>query len=519
MPRRSRRPRGRPQSAPVSVTAGHEQAVFFIAASALLILSVLLMLLRRTIPLRWRLLCHLVLFATATALLQRELGGVIRPRFARTDDALRLAEQLVSCFWWVEAAQGAVAATRLLVVLEDRPRETRIVSDLLAAAIRIGAALAIVALVFAVPVRGLLATSGVIAIVLGLALQSTLSDVFSGIAVGLERPFKAGDVISLDGDLEGRVEQVNWRSTRILLDGETLAIVPNSTVAKTRVLNRSAPTPRRGDHVEILIHPAVPPERALAVLRVALQGVRHVLPHPAPDVSCQSIAGDATRFKVSFTVDAGAHLGAARTETLGRIHRHLTFAGIPLAIPGAAPAAAVDAGPPGIAELLARSDLFGPVEPAHRATLAALFTMRWMKRGETLFQHGDTPTALFVIASGVVRVDLGATFDPDRPPLQVLAPGEAIGTYGLITGKSYVATTRAMTDVEVYRLERDALLKAIDEFPDLGNGLEAIAARASALMTQDADMSADASVDRPDALLGRLRLFVRRIRGLDGAPV
>ena len=495
---------------------GHDGAAFVGVAAILLAFSVLLMLIRRGLPLWVRLLCHLVLFATATVLLETEVGGVVAPRFDRGEGALRLAEQLVACFWWIEASQGAVAATRLLVVLEDRPRETRIVSDLLAAAIRIGAVLAIVAFVFAVPVRGLLATSGVIAIVLGLALQSTLSDVFSGIAVGIERPFKAGDVISLDGDLEGRVEQVNWRSTRILLDGETLAIVPNSTVAKTRLLNRSAPTPRRGDHVDIAIHPAVPPERALGVLRTGVQGVHHVLAHPPPEVTCQSIAGDATRFKVSFFVDAGAHLAPARTELLARLHRHLSFAGIPLAVPGAAPSVADIGAPPGIADLLARSDLFGPVEPAHRAQLAALFRMSWVKRGETLFGQGEAPATLFVIASGAVRVDLGPGDHEARPPIHVLAPGETIGAYGLISGKPYVATARAMTDAEVYRLDKDVLLKAIDEFPDLGEGLEAIAARASALMTHDADMSADTSIDRPDALLGRLRLFVRRIRGLDG---
>ena len=489
--------------------------LFVAASAALLLVSVLLMLIRQGLPLLTRLLCHLALFAGATALLQGKLGGVVMPSFERGDGALRLSEQLVACFWWIEASQFAIAATRLLVVLEDRPRETRIVSDLLAAAIRIGAALAIVAFVFAVPVRGLLATSGVIAIVLGLALQSTLSDVFSGIAVGLERPFKAGDVISLDGDLEGQVEQVNWRSTRILLDGETLAIIPNSTVAKAKVLNRTAPTPRRGDHVEIAIHPAIPPERALSVLRIAMQEIPHVLVHPAPAIACKSIAGDATRFNVSFFVDAGAHLASARTEVLRRVHRHLTFAGIPLAVSGASPTAGETTGPLGIADLLARSDLFGPVEPSHRAHLASLFRMVWMKAGDLLFRQGETPVALFVIASGAVRVDFEPVDHEDKPPFHVLAPGETIGAYGLISGKDYVATTRAMSDVEVYRLDKDVLLRAIDEFPDLGEGLEAIAARASALMMQDADMSADATIDRPDALLGRLRLFVRRIRGLE----
>ena len=84
--------------------------------------------------------------------------------------------------------RGAIGLTRLFVVFETRPRETRIISDLLAGVIYLVTLLAIVNFVFEVPIGGLLATSGVIAIVLGLALQSSLADVFSGIAVGIERP-------------------------------------------------------------------------------------------------------------------------------------------------------------------------------------------------------------------------------------------------------------------------------------------------------------------------------------------
>ncbi len=89
----------------------------------------------------------------------------------------------------------SVLARILFVVLENRPRETRIVSDLFAGAIVVATLLGIVNFAFEVPIRGLLATSGVIAIVLGLALRSTLSDVFSGIAVGLERPYVPGGLL------------------------------------------------------------------------------------------------------------------------------------------------------------------------------------------------------------------------------------------------------------------------------------------------------------------------------------
>jgi len=71
----------------------------------------------------------------------------------------------------------------------------------------------------------------VVAVVLCLALQNTLADVFAGIAVGIERPFQVGDQISFNS-IEGQVTEINWRSIRIQTDGDDIAIIPNSLVAK-----------------------------------------------------------------------------------------------------------------------------------------------------------------------------------------------------------------------------------------------------------------------------------------------
>src|SRR5262249_16991182 len=150
-------------------------------------------------------------------------------------------------------ARVGVGIVRLVVVLENRPRETQIVSDLLAGAIYVAVALAVINYVFAVPIAGLVATSGVVAIVLGLALQSTLSDVFSGIAVGLEHAYKPGDLLWVEGGVEGQVLQVSWRSTQIATPHDSVAIVPNSVMAKSRLENRSAPTPMRGITVAVSI--------------------------------------------------------------------------------------------------------------------------------------------------------------------------------------------------------------------------------------------------------------------------
>jgi hypothetical protein len=83
------------------------------------------------------------------------------------------------------------------------------------------------------PIEGLLATSGIVALVLGLALQSTLADLFSGIALDIEDPFGAGDRITVDGGNEGQVIEINWRATRIRNRSGDTTVIPNSQIAKS----------------------------------------------------------------------------------------------------------------------------------------------------------------------------------------------------------------------------------------------------------------------------------------------
>jgi mechanosensitive ion channel-like protein len=150
--------------------------------------------------------------------------------------------------WWLLTAWFLVGFLRVFVITERRPREGKLVQDLLAGLIYLAALLAIIAYVFDLPIQGLLATSGVIAIILGLALQSTLSDVFSGIVLNFSRPYRPGDWISIDGSTDGRVLEMNWRATHVLTAKRDLAIVPNSTIAKAKIVNASSPSGIRPEH-------------------------------------------------------------------------------------------------------------------------------------------------------------------------------------------------------------------------------------------------------------------------------
>ncbi len=129
--------------------------------------------------------------------------------------------------WWISLSLLLVNLIRNFVVFEHRPREGRLLRDLLSGIVYIGTALSLIAYVLNVPVGTLIATSGVFAIVLGLALQSTLNDVFSGIALNLGRPYVVGDWIVLADNLQGRVIETNWRATHLLSPTNDVVILPN----------------------------------------------------------------------------------------------------------------------------------------------------------------------------------------------------------------------------------------------------------------------------------------------------
>jgi len=94
---------------------------------------------------------------------------------------------------------------------------------------------------FNIAISPILATLGVGGLAVGLALQPTLSDLFSGINIISDKPLQVGDFIELDAETKGTVEDIGWRSTRIKTPGNTVIIIPNSKLASSTIFNISLP--------------------------------------------------------------------------------------------------------------------------------------------------------------------------------------------------------------------------------------------------------------------------------------
>jgi small-conductance mechanosensitive channel len=256
----------------------------FITLAVLLLGGLLTHLLFRRHPLS-RATLRVIFLLVLTIVLLR--AGVVpyEPQ-ARTgvpfQDAVRATLKIA---WWLWTAWFLVGLLRVFVVTEHRQRERKLVQDLLAGLIYLAAVFAIIAYVFDLPIQGLLATSGAIAIILGLALQSTLSDVFSGIVLNFSRPYRPGDWISIDGSTDGRVIEMNWRATHVLTGKSDLAIVPNSTIAKAKIVNTSSPSGIHGMSVTIQLDPKTSPSTGAEILHHAIQNTQ-----PRSAVACSATA-------------------------------------------------------------------------------------------------------------------------------------------------------------------------------------------------------------------------------------
>lgn len=82
---------------------------------------------------------------------------------------------------------------------------------------------------------------GVGGLAVALALQDTLSNLFAGIHILVERTVKIGDLIRLDGGHEGVVEDITWRTTRIRTISNNLVVIPNNKLSQSIVVNFSMP--------------------------------------------------------------------------------------------------------------------------------------------------------------------------------------------------------------------------------------------------------------------------------------
>ena len=139
-----------------------------------------------------------------------------------------------------------------------------------------------------VQITPLLTALGVGGLAVALALQDTLSNLFAGLHLLADKPIRVGDYVKLADGVEGVVVDVGWRSTRVRQLQHSIAIVPNSSVAKATIVNYDLPESRLGITIRVNVDYASDPDRVEAILveeaRRAVGEIPGLLGDPEPNV-------------------------------------------------------------------------------------------------------------------------------------------------------------------------------------------------------------------------------------------
>jgi small-conductance mechanosensitive channel/CRP-like cAMP-binding protein len=460
----------------------------------------------RPFPARVRRLFDFVCFCGATLILFR-YQVLPLPGSGGVGDDSSLWLHAVAGIWWLFGARLLVAVMSFALNHNRRWREARLFPDLTAAAIYTAAVAVVLVSVLALPIGGLLATSGVLAIVLGLALQNTLADVFAGIAFGIEAPFNVADRISLGDRIEGTVVQMNWRSIRILTDGDDVAIIPNSVVAKSDIVNRSFPTRIRSAFIELSCPAASNPERVIDTLQQATLLCPPILSTPRSSAVLTRLGSKKSLYRVNFSVSDTEHLATTKDLLLRHARRQLFYSGLYFART-AKDIRAADEGEAGafpLLPLLQDMILFEALEVGQLGELAGHLKSRSLEQGEVLFVQGGTDAKLFLVVSGILEISQKKEGFAQKTA-GFIGAGDYIGEVSLLTGVSYAATATARTHCRLYELDCHVLRPLLAANSNLYAEFDRSARRGLAILNREVAVRATGD-GAHESLLHRIRAF------------
>src|SRR5262249_3715060 len=147
--------------------------------------------------------------------------------------------------------------------------------------------------------------SGLIGLVIGFSLQTIILDVFTGLAIHVDRPFSIGHWIRMYGDLKGlnaRVLEINWRTTRLQLESNEMLVVPNSVLGKMVVSNFNEPEEHTRFQVEVCLDSNAPVDRCRRILLAAAMATNGVLEDPPPAVLLMDLNEYGLRYLVRYWI-------------------------------------------------------------------------------------------------------------------------------------------------------------------------------------------------------------------------
>ena len=356
----------------------------------------------------------------------------------------------------------------------------------------------------------LLTTSAVGAVVVGFALQDTLGNLFAGLAIQIEKPFRVGQWVQF-GDREGQVAEITWRATKLRTKAGQFLIVPNSVISKEPVLNHSEPTIPTRIEVEIGASYNTPPNDVKRAMHEAMANSPMVMRAPEPQVSIKDFGASAIDYVAQFWIEDYAIDRAARDQV--RTNLWYTFRRRNIEIPYPIQVQyerdeepiRTDRHVTAAADHLGSISLFKTLSTEARHALAHAADHHLFASGESIVRQDADGDSMFVLMRGHARVVL----EPSGQEVAVIPAGGFFGEMSMLTGERRSATVKAVDDVAVLEITSKDFRELALSNPDLIDHVSTImSTRRTGLEDAKATAAAVVVPEAKETFLARMRRFL-----------
>ena len=327
--------------------------------------------------------------------------------------------------------------------------------------------------------RGLLAGSGIAAIVLGFATQDLFGGIIAGIALQISKPYKVGDWLHI-ADKYAEVMEINWRSTRLRTNDGIYIDIPNYQVARNVIINLHYPTEIHAMRLRVGADYEVPPNRVKDALYRAAHTAEGVLPDPPVKVFVMDFADSAVIYEIKFSM--GNHrfyndvCDAIRTNIWYEFKRQHIAIPFPIRTLHLHRGPKRIGDPQGEARVILRGEaLFNCMNDEQLETVLQHSQVHRYGRGERLIQEGDEGDSMFVMLRGTAAVSIAQNGSSVR--VGAMRQGDCFGEFSLLTGERRSATVRAENDCEVLEISKPVMAEILRESPECLNALSELLAK------------------------------------------
>ncbi|KPA18919.1 membrane protein containing Mechanosensitive ion channel MscS [Candidatus Magnetomorum sp. HK-1] len=378
-----------------------------------------------------------------------------------TDYQLQWIDMGFDILWWIAPAFFLNIFIRRFIFMPINQKNglhvANIVPRFLGFLIYLIAGLGVIAFVFDQEISKLLATGGVFAMMIGLAVKMNVADIISGIAINLEAPFRLGDWIKIDA-FEGVVTDITWRSTRIKTGENAILCIPNSKATESSIQNFNTPGEMNWIKINVPVSHHASPESVDNILMASVLATREVITDPIPKIFYKGATELNAWFEVFFCIKDYANRKIRIDNVWTSIWKHLQYAEMQLSLMGQT----LSFPQLKLFDILDSLDILNGVSKQDKLELVPHFQKRFFDAGKIIVDHKKAISDTFyIIRKGAVRVylpsDDGEMIEVDR-----MGAGDYFGETGLL-GEEYATQIKASTNVLIDAISGDTLFECVDD--------------------------------------------------------